>query len=86
MPILKATMCAWKGDKDRMDFNEAFEHIAADRGVSADVLRAQVDAAIHEEFLRDDTEVKKWFHDRFGDREPTLEELVEAIAMQVEEI
>ena len=71
---------------DRMDFNEAFENIAADRGVSADVLRAQVDAAIHEAFLRDDTEVKKWFHDRFGDREPTLEELVEAIAKQVEEI
>ena len=38
-----------------------------------------MDAAIHEAFLRDDTEVKKWFHDRFGDREPTLEELVEAI-------
>ena len=83
MPILKATMCAWKGDKDDMDFNEAFEHIAADRGVSADVLRAQVDAAIHEAFLRDDTEVKKWFHDRFGDREPTLKGLVEAIAMQM---
>ena len=71
---------------DRMDFNEAFEHIAADRGVAPDVLRAQVDTAIHEAFLRDDPEVKKWLHDRFGDQEPKLEELVEAIAMQVEEI
>jgi len=83
MPILKATMCAWKGDKDDMDFNVVFEHIAADRGVPADVLRVQMDAAIHEAFLRDDPEVKKWFHDRFSDREPTLEELVEAIAMRM---
>ena len=62
MPILKATMCAWKGDKDDMDFNVVFERIATDRGVSADVLRAQVDAAIHEAFLRDDPEVKKWLY------------------------
>ena len=68
MPILKATMCAWKGDKDDMDFNVVFERIATDRGVSADVLRAQVDAAIHEAFLRDDTEVKKWFHERGSQR------------------
>lgn len=34
--------------------------------------------------MRDDPEAKKWFHERFGDREPTLNELVEAIAMQVE--
>ena len=46
---------------ERMGFNEAFEHIATDRGVSADVLRVQVDASIHEAFFKDDPEVKKWF-------------------------
>ena len=31
-----------------MDFNEAFEKIAAERGIPAAELRAQIDAAIHQ--------------------------------------
>ena len=46
---------------ERIGFNEVCEHIATDRGVSADVLRVQVDASIHEAFFKDDPEVKKWF-------------------------
>lgn len=67
-----------------MDFNDAFNRIAAERGVDATELRAQLDAAIHEAFSSDDVAVREWFATRFGDREPTLEELVSAMGEQIE--
>jgi hypothetical protein len=67
-----------------MDFNDAFNRIAGERGVDATELRAQLDAAIHEAFSSDDVAVREWFAARFGEREPSLEELVAAIGEQIE--
>ena len=62
-----------------MDFNEAFEKIAAERGIPAAELRAQVDAAIHQQCTGGPESVREWYTACFGDREPTLEELVAAV-------
>ncbi len=67
-----------------MDFNDAFNKIAGERGVDATELRAQLDAAIHEAFSSDEEAVREWFAARFGDREPSLEELVAAMGEQIE--
>ena len=67
-----------------MDFNDAFNRIAIERGMPAADLRTQLDAAIHEAFSSDDAAVREWFAARFGEREPSLEELVAAIGEQAE--
>ena len=67
-----------------MDFNDAFNKIAGERGVDATELRAQLDAALHEAFSSDEEAVREWFAARFGDREPSLEELVAAMGEQIE--
>jgi len=67
-----------------MDFNDAFNRIAGERGVDATELRAQLDAAIHEAFSSDEEAVREWLAARFGEREPSLEELVAAIGEQAE--
>ena len=65
-----------------MDFKDAFNRIAAERGMPAAALRAQIDAAIHRQYTGGDAAVREWFTMTFGDREPSLEELVAAVGEQ----
>lgn len=65
-----------------MDLQKALELMAADRGADAAELRTQLEAAIHKAYSSDDAAVKEWFASRFGDREPTLEELVASVRDQ----
>jgi len=65
-----------------MDFNDAFNRIAGERGVDATELRAQIDAAIHQQYTGGDAAVREWYTKTFGDREPSLEELVAAVGGQ----
>jgi len=62
-----------------MDFQDAFNRIAAERGIPAAELRVQIDAAIHQQCTGGTEAVREWYVERFGDREPTLEELVAAV-------
>ena len=68
-----------------MNFDEALKTIADDKNLDAEELRTILENAIHNAFTDTEPMMKAWFQDHFGDREPTLEEMITAMAKQVEE-
>ena len=53
--------------------------------MAAEELRTILENAIYNAFVGAEPMKRAWFQDRFGDREPTLEETITAMAKQVEE-
>ena len=68
-----------------MNFDEALKTIADENNLDAEELRTILENAIYNAFTDTEPMKRAWFQDRFGDREPTLEETITAMAKQVEE-
>lgn len=64
-----------------MDAAKAIEELAKQRGLSAEQVRADMIVAIHQAFLAKKPE----FTILFGDREPSPEEFIQAIAQDFTE-
>ena len=68
-----------------MNFDEALKTIADENNLDAEELRTILENAIHNAFTDKEPMKRAWFQACFGDREPTLEETITAMAKQVED-
>jgi len=62
-----------------MDMKEVFKQVALQNGASEEEVREEMQKSIHEAYLYKSPA----FVAAFGDREPSVEEFIETMAMQV---
>ena len=62
-----------------MEMKDVFKQIALQNGVSEEEVREEMQKSIHEAYLKKTPA----FVAAFGDREPSVEEFIENMAMQV---